>query len=251
MTKLDPRETAVGIQKAHDALENEASHLYNMVKSEAKNRGINSIPVNPVEIEKFKDYLPKTREYQSLVDRAKSGDYDSIHKLQSDIWKEAKERSMSKAYAERHSGKELFEKREDLNDLIHKHFEDTGHKDLSQELEKGRGLWKNLKETYYSHPQIAKMVERESRKIPKNPLALFSEDSEKMRKLIKAHPEIKKDLDLASEKKKLFGALKNAGYTGIVGAGITGTVGTYKMLKNILSGPPGESGSENYNESGE
>lgn len=235
--EVKPREAALLAQKTHDILEKEGSELFEKAKSEAKKRGVNIIPVSHEFLNDILEsgYLPKSKANKALIEQAKSGNYEDLHKIQSDLWKKAKKGLGSDSLAENNFGELINDKRNELNDMIHAHFKNTGHEDISEMIKEGSNKWRDLKNTYYSHPGIAKMVDKEhGRVIPKQPMNVFSEDSDRMRSFLMKHPEIEEKVKLYKDKNAIKKVLKKLGYSAAgVGVADLGWQGA-KTLKDML-----------------
>lgn len=209
--RLDPEGLVSLVQKGHDKAFQQASDLYNFVKNEVNNRGIKNINVNDKLIDKAEGYLPKTDSNEALIAKARTGDYEAVHNLQSDLGKRGFKLKAHDLSSESDKGEEMLDLRDKINRSTSNTFKDLGHEDLSKLLDEARNKFSKMKDTYYSHNSIAKMVNPSTRKIPKNPINIFSEKSVQMDKLIKKHPEIQEAIDLKKEKDKLKPILKYSG----------------------------------------
>lgn len=235
--KPNAKELAYSVQRGHDKELMESSGLYNKVKNDISDRGIEKFPVTKELLDEAKANLPKTRAYDKLIGNAESGDYEAIHKLQSDLGTRGTKALGSDEFATNNIGEEMLDTRNKLNELIENHLEKTGHKDLADTLKQGREQFRKLKQNYYSHPAIAKLVHEESRKIPKNPLSIFSEESKPMKRLLEKHPEVKNALETKENAEQLLKLLKKPSSIGtalgLTGAGIYGTKTVYDLLKGM------------------
>lgn len=249
MAKLDPIKRAEEVQHGHDVLKYDAQKLFNKVGYQAEKRGANLLPVTQDILDKSKKFLPESDEVNTLIEKVKTGNYQALRDLQTELGNEGANYSASSLPSDRNRAKEIFKFRDDINNKIYNHLKDAGHEDLANDLNIARNKYKKLNEIYYSHQTIAKMTKPKSRLIPKNPMNTFSQNSNEMKLLRKTHPELQKELELSQDKKKLSGVLKKAGYTGLgFGALDVGWKG-YGLLRDLLSSKHTESG--NYNESGE
>jgi len=241
-SKLAPEDIAKTVQQNHDAMKTSASDLFNNVADQAKARGINTIPVDKNVIDNIAAYLPKTRAVQSLMDKANSGDYASVRKLQSELWNRGTKKTSSVLSSDKDAGEEMLDLRDKVNEGISKHFKDTGNEDLGNTLDQARSQWANLKNTYYSHPTIAKLVDPNIRKIPKNIANVFSENSVPMERVRQSNPSIVPGMQEIANKQnamKNLSYLKPSGPTlGAIGAAALANP-VYHMLKNIFSSPQG------------
>jgi len=237
--KGSPQKTASFIQKGHDLLDKEASQLYSTVENEAEKRGINTIPIPNKLIKEANEYLPKTTASKKLIDSAKTGDYKSLRKLQSDLRHRGELLKGSDLGADRDRGEEILDLRNKINKEIGDTFEVFGHHDLKADLTKANDLYKKLKEVYYSRPAIANMVKKGLRKVPKNVNEVVTEISKPMEKIRKLHPELEEEIRLTNEKEKILKSLKKVGAPVGYGAkygGIGATIATGNYLMKKLLG---------------
>lgn len=203
----------------HDFLENRASQAFNHVSNEVNSRGINRIPIEnrlPDDFfEKAKHFFPKTQASLDLLNKAKTGDYNALRKMQSDLYKRAKKNLSSQFDADTMKGAEMLEKRNDINQLISNHLQETGHDDLSKLLDEARHDWSTLQKTYYNENvsnALIKMFNKDIRKIPKNLANLLSEESIPMKTILDFHPGLEEKI---IGHKLGQGALKKIGKYGI------------------------------------
>jgi hypothetical protein len=204
-----PKNISYAIQKAHDKLLSQSSDLYNYVKSEVFPRGVGIINVDKDLINQAKKYLPKTDAMKDLIKKAESGDYNALHDLQSDLGKRGTGALGHELSAEQNKGHEMLDIREKINKIIRNQFHEYGHGDLAKLLDEASNKFRTLKETFYKHPTIAKMVHHDTRIIPRKPLTALTEESERTKSLFEKHPEIKKSVDLSG---KIGLGLKGAKY---------------------------------------
>lgn len=237
LNQKNPKELAYGIQKAHDVLKSQASDIYNFVKSEVKPRGVGKINISEDVINEAERHLPRDRASKLLIEKARNGDYEALHQLQSDLGKEGTRNLGAESYADRNLGKEMLDTRDKINSSISDQFKEYGHEDLSKMLDMAKGKWAKLKDIYYSHPTIAKLVHEDSRKMPRKPLNVFSEESVPMKKITQEHPEITEALEKNKLAEKFMNKLKTTGKLGLIGAGGVGApiYGAYKLLE-LLKG---------------
>lgn len=234
--KAVPRDLARVIQGRHDVLEKEASGLFSHVENEAGKRGINKIPVPDGLIEEANRFMPKTDASKKLIADAQKGDYSAIRDLQSDLRSRGENFKGSTLIAEQHKGEEALDLRDKINKQIALHFEKTGNKDLADTLKDAMGKYRNLKDLYFGHNVIAKMVTKGLRKVPKNIASALSEDSDPMRAIIEAHPELESLLTRLQNKKEAAKMLKLTAVplaTGAVGGAVGGHYGT-KLINKLL-----------------
>jgi hypothetical protein len=239
LTRKNPKELTAAVQKGHDVESKQISDIYNLIKSEVGPRGVGKIEIPEGifhEIKKGK-MLPNTEDFIKLLEKAKSGDYEALHQLQSDLYKKGTQALGSKFQANINKGEEILSVRNKINEIIRNKFKEHGHEDLAKLLDEASGRFKNLKETYFSHPQIAKLVHEKTRKIPKNPMNVFSEESKQMQRLLEKHPEITKELEKHKGAKDFMKKLKLGKNIGIGGGVAGGTLyGGTKLLDYLLKG---------------
>jgi hypothetical protein len=219
MTKSNPEKVAKQIQTAHDIQKYDASKLFNKVTREAENRGISTVDMDKDLINQAMDYLPNTKASRDLINKARTGDYSSVRKLQSDLRARGEKRLQSDLAAERDIGENMLELRNDINKSVERHFENTGNKDLADILQDATSKYRDLKKTYYSHNRIAKLVDPEERLIPRDVLKLLSEDSAKMRRLRTEHPEITDEIELVKDKERIADLMRKLKGPALVGGG--------------------------------
>lgn len=229
-TKSNPEKLFHSVQKGHDILHESAVSGYEHVGKEILNRGVPRFPVSPKQIDEATQHMAKTKANAKLIKDAKNGDYEAIRQLQSDLGKEAEKLKSSDSFAERNLGKEMFEQRQGINDIVQNHLKETGHKDLAEQLKKSNDLYAKKHDIYYDHNVIGKMVHPDTRKIPKNPMNIFSERSVQLNKLIKEHPEIAEEVELLKAKKKIAQSLKTGKNVGIGALALFGGKKGYDFL---------------------
>lgn len=179
----------------HDFLENRASNAFNHVSKEVNDRGINHIQLANYLPEHFfeeaKHYFPNTRASADLLNKAKTGNYNALRKMQGDLYKRAKKNLSSQFEADNLKAAEMLEKRNDINQTISNHLQQTGHHDLSKVLDEARSDWSTLQNKYYNEHisnSLVKMFDKNIRKIPKNLVNLLSEESIPMKEILDFHP---------------------------------------------------------------
>ena len=223
----DPVKLIKSIQKAHDTDMQASSSLYEAVKDSAKSRGINRIPIDESIIEQATQHFPKTLRAQNLIKKAKTGDYEALHDLQSEIGRKGSKWLSSPDMANANAGEEMLEARDALNTQLEDFFDKTGNYDLGDMLRSGRAGWKKLKDTYYDYNPIKNMVHPDLKKIPKEPWNILTEHSVPVKEMLAEHPEIAKEIDKYLIKQKFK--------KGIIGAGLIGGAGLgYKTLKDFI-----------------
>ncbi len=102
-------------------------------------RNIGELNVNPELIEDTRQFLPNTLPYRNLIDEAKSGDYQKLFNLQSDVGKESAHRAKDIfSSAQRSHGRAGFKSQNALLDDFHKAILKQGHLDISELMREGR-----------------------------------------------------------------------------------------------------------------
>jgi len=217
------------IMNTHDALENRASEGFKKVSDQFAKRNLPNVPVSPSDIEKLGEYFPKTKEATALINEAKTGNYNALRKIQSDLYKKAKDNLKSPLETERMRGSEMLEQRENINQNISDHLKNLGQHDLNNILNKARSDFSTLMRTYY-HPKMNKaivnMVDRETRKIPNNLINVLNENSKPMQALRDFHPGLESSLNTYQLKTNALNTLKKLGVP--VGLGALGGYGAMK-----------------------
>lgn len=217
----------------HDLLEQKAANAFNQVSKEVKNRGINEhTSINKISeepffnhesIEALREYFPKTRAASKLLQEAKSGSYDALRKLQTDLYTNAKKNLSSSNEADRMRGAEMFEKRNDILEAISSHLKNSGNHDLDALLNEARHDWGTLQKTYYNENMnnaLIKMFDKNFRKVPKNLTNILAEESIPMKQLLEFHPGLQEKLYGHMLGKNIFGKVKRYGLP--AGAGVLG-----------------------------
>jgi len=218
-----PEALVEAVQKPHDVLEQGAHELYGQVREAIKKRGIKT-PINEDLINQVKEHFPKNaRSYQELLQKAKEGDYEAIHKIQSSLYKKGTKALSSDDLAVENQGEDILDLREKINETLNNHLIKEGHLDIAHVLGQGKKLYSELQKKYYDKllPKgIGKLVHPETRLIPKNTTDLFEQNSVPVKRFLKEHPDVAKHVKGIKEKEAAMKALKKIGY-GTVGTGAT------------------------------
>lgn len=211
---LSRKDIANSITKKHDLLENRASEGFKKVSDEINNRGISQIPIEEKTIDEIRDFFPKTKQANALLDKARSGDYNSLRKVQSDLYTKGKNSLKSPLESERLRAEEMFEKRDDINQSISNHLHNSGQNDLNEILNKARADYRTLQKVYY-HPKInnsiVDLVDSDTRKVPKNLIKILQEESKPMQELRDFHPGLEKNISSYLLKRNSLSYLKKYG----------------------------------------
>lgn len=228
-SKSTPEALVEAVQKPHDKLQSTADELYGQVRSAIKKRGI-KIPLKDEHLNQIAEILPKTRASRQLIDKAKTGDYEAVHELQSHLYKKGTKGLASDDIALENQGEEILDLRDKINDDLERHLLKEGHIDVAHVLKQGKKTVAQLKNTYF--PQhlrkgIGKMVHKDLRLIPKNPEKLFDQNSVPMKAFLDKHPEVAQHAQGIKEKEEAKKAL------GQIFGATAGTGGTMYLGKSI------------------
>lgn len=228
-----PEALVESVQKPHDVLQNTANKLYGYVRDAIQKRQL-SIPVKQEYLDQATEVLPKTRASQKLIADAKTGDYNAVHDLQSQLYNKGTSGLASDDIAIQNQGDEILDLRSKINDDLKDHLIQSGNIDIAHVLDQGKFIYKKLMDTYYNKelPRgVGKLVQSNTRLVPENPENLFTENSLPMKQFLKQHPETAKHVQGIQEKQKAIKALGNIfGSTAKVG----GTAYAANMLFNLL-----------------
>lgn len=213
--------------KVNKATKN-AGDIFNYVENEAISRGINKVPVKEDLLEKARDLLSNTLANKKLIEKAKSGDYEALRKVQSDLRTKADKGLASDNLADNDLADEILDVRDEINGSIQSHFENTGNKDLAEALNKARTQYRDIKKIYQSTPRLAKTF-GDSQLVPDKPITLLREESTQMKKFMEANPELEKALVKAlkhekNKKRALIGL-------GVLGGGTTAGITSHFLGK--------------------
>lgn len=222
------------ITNTHDFLENRAIKGFENVSKEAYKRGISKVPIESTFIDNLKEFFPKTRQANQLLEKAKNGDYDSLRKIQSELYTKGKDSLKSPLESERLRASEIFEKRNDINQSISNHLQNLGHTDLDKILNNARQDYSTLQKIYYNpkmNRSIINMVDRDFRKVPKNLVKILQENSNPMKQLRSFHPGLENNLNKYLYKQSAKNALSTLSELGIpLGIGALGAAGAMKYM---------------------
>lgn len=232
--KSTPEALVAAAQKPHDKLQSTADELYGQVRSAIGNRDI-KIPVNEQYLNEAHEVLGKTRANRKLIDAAKSGDYEAVHKLQSHLYKKGTKGLASDDIAIENQGEEIIDLRDKINDDLEKHLITEGHADIAHVLKQGKKKYAELMDTYYHkdlRKGIGKLVNSELRLVPKKPEQLFDQNSVPMKRFLAKHPEVAKHTQGILEKEKAIKSLNSMFIkTGLGSAVGLGGKGLYDLFK--------------------
>lgn len=145
------------IQEAHDTQDKFLSKIFSDVSKEAKKSDI-KIEIPKKLLKEISETGAPTKAFDALLNKAKKGDYDSLRKLQHELFLRGKSKRSSGIPSESDMGDLIFEQRDELNGLISNALHARGRSDLAEQLDTARQGWRELENTFYSNPTIAKLV---------------------------------------------------------------------------------------------
>jgi hypothetical protein len=228
----NPRKLVEMVQKGHDLLHNESSGIYNLVKEKAKNMKVN---VGHDILDEAHE-ITNSKSLKKIIDKAKEGDYDSLHSLQSELGKLGSKGLSSDMPSEMLKGRDYLHIRKKINDEIRNHFINSNEGDLAHLLDKGSEKFAEKMNTYFEHPGIGKIVHPDLRHVPKDIYNVFSEESKPMGDVISKHPGMKEIMDLLSHKKNILRNLKTVGISSVGAGSLYGLKSGYNMLNKLMGG---------------
>ncbi len=196
LRKVTPKKTYTKIQDQYDAIKNSLQDIFQFVEKQSEERGIKNVgELNDDIFDTAIEYGPRTKSFKLLIDRARKGDYKDVRRFYS----KAGEISRKSGKANDWEKKEIFDEiQHDINDGLSEHFKNTGHSDLAQWLDAAKNGWRQMIDTFEKHPSIRELV-GDNKLVPStlNPL---TEDSVRMRKLLKANPDVAADIEAIKQK---------------------------------------------------
>lgn len=221
------------IIKKHDALESQAVQGFKDVSQMSKERGIPNVPIkNSLDINKIERFFDKSPESKELLKLAKIGDYEALRKVQSHLFSEGNKSLKSTDITERQKGLKMHQDRNKINKAISDNLTFTGNGDLAEILQSSMQDYKTLKDVYYGKKipnSIKNLVDKNTRKIPKNITKILKEDSIPINRFKEFHSGLESKSKKLGYQKGLNKALMNALKYGALPA--TGLAGYEKYLK--------------------
>ncbi len=209
---LLPKNPFEAIQQGYDKKLNQFGSMFEEASKEAKQAGVDKIPLHADLIKQVKELGPKSKEFTSLLDKAKNGDYDAVRKLQTELFHRGTSYKNSLLPSDRDYGDLILEARDEINDTLHSHLRANGLDSTADKLQEAMAGWKDLINTYHSNNLISKLVGN-NREVPDS-LKVLKKEAVDINKLKKAHPEIQKMLDFEKKKMMAGGALGALGIGG-------------------------------------
>jgi len=215
------------IQKPHDILSNTADELYDYVKGSIKKRNVN-IHVNPQTLDEILEYPSmQSKTHKELIDRAKLGDYDALHTLQSSLYKKGSKDLLNEDSVIETRGENTLDLRNRINTEIQNDLTQKGHGDISHVLRQAKDTYKKIMDTYYNKnlreaggKGIGKLVNEDLRIEPKRATSLLDTTSKPMNVFLKQHPEAAQQFKGLQEKNAAKKALKDILVKGGVAGGL-------------------------------
>lgn len=216
-----PQALVESVQKPHDLLENTANTLYNQVRGAIQRRGI-KVNVKPETLNEISEYPSmQTKTHKELINDAKSGDYEALHKLQSSLYRVGSKDMLNDDSVINTRGENILDLRNRINKELEGSLIQQGHADIAHVLRQGKNIYKQLQDTYFNKdlPKgIGKLVESDIRLVPENPEDLFSQNSLPMKRFLKQHPETAQHVQGIKEKEYAKKSLRNI----LIGSGVAG-----------------------------
>lgn len=225
--KVKPEETYNKLIDLHDSIENRLGNIFEFVGEQAKKRGVDNVKqILPEAYSAAREHGIKSQAFKNLVDKAEKGNYDSIRRLYSRI-------SDFERKADKAGQWEKVEEFQNIKDLINQglseHFEQAGHKDLTQWLDAARKGYRQLKNTFVNRQKGAiKNLIGENREFPET-LKPLMKKSIPIQNLLDAAPEVKSDVMKAIQKNEVAEALSKMKKRGAASIGLG-------LLSQILRG---------------
>lgn len=215
----DLQESIRNVQSKVTAATEKSGKIFDHIEHTLEKADKNIIDVDKELIDKAKSML--SNKFNNIIDKAKTGDYKALRKLQASLGAKERKGLASKNLGDIDQAENIGVVRDEINRTIQQHLEDNGFEDLAKALNKNRGDYAEIQKTYFSTPQLAKVFGK-SQKVPKNPKTLLTEESAEMKKFMAAHPEVKEALAKALNHEKKMNRIKSVG--SILGIGTTAEV---------------------------
>ncbi len=127
-------------------------------KKMAKEAGIKHLDINPEMIQEASNFLKDSKYYSSqkalddLSEKAKSGDYDALFTLQSDMEKASRNLTNSAIGSDRNQGRAGYALRQNLLDKFRGSLKEAGHEKIANKMKKGQKKYRQyhwLDENFY------------------------------------------------------------------------------------------------------
>lgn len=234
-SKATPEKLVQSIQAPHDKLQSTIDELYGQVRGAIKSRNVKP-KINPSYLDEITQYPSmNSKTHKELIQKAKDGDYEAIHKLQSSLYKKGTKDTLNADSVIETRGENLLELRNKINDDLESSLLQQGHIDIAHVLRQGKSHVAQLKDTYFNKllpKSIGKMVHHETREIPKEPHKIFDKNSVPMKDFLAKHPDASGHFQGITEKEKAIKDLNRMMLkAGVGGAVMTGTKTIFDLLK--------------------
>lgn len=209
------------IQEGYDTKLKNLSSMFKSVEKDAEKAGIKKIKLPQSFFNELEEVGPQSKTFKRLVEKAKQGGYKELRKLNTELFKRGTKYSSSPFPSDVERAEDIFHARDTLNDTITNALKSIGLDESVTTLNKAKGGYKALQDTYHSHPTISKLV-GPNRLVPSKSTVLY-ENSERMKNLKMNHPEIDKQLNYEKKLKIALG----------FGAGTTGLGTAYSIINKL------------------
>lgn len=223
-SKSTPEALVQSVQKPHDRLQSTADEFYGQVRDAIKKRDI-KVPIDEKFLTQAREYFPKNKtSVNELFERAKKGDYEAIHKIQSSLYKKGTKQLSGDDLVKENEGEDIIDLRDRINTYLENHLLKSGNLDVAHVLRQGKKAHKQIMDTYYApnlRKGIGKMVQRDLRLVPEKPEKLFNQNSVPMKEFLAKHPEAAKHAQEIKEKEEAAKALNSLLTKGGVAGGLT------------------------------
>ncbi len=203
----DLKEAIRDTQKTVNAKLDKSGKVFDKIENTLDETGKNIVSIDKDLIEQAKSMLSK--KFNNIVEKARGGDYKALRKLQAALGAKERKGLASDNLADVDLAENIGVVRNDINSAIQDHLEANGFDDLAKALKKNKSDYRDIKQTYFSTPQLAKVFGK-SQKVPVKPKTLLSEESTEMKKFMTTHPEVEKALAKAlkhENKMKVLGKI--------------------------------------------
>jgi hypothetical protein len=223
------------VLKPHDRLQSTADELYGQVRKAIKKRDIKP-QVNPKYLDEIMEYPSmQSKTHKELIQKAKEGDYEALHKIQSSLYKKGTKDTLNPDSVIETRGENILEIRDKINEDLERSLLKEGHIDVAHVLKQGKKAVAQLKSTYFNKhlpKSIGKLVHSETRLIPKEPRKMFDQKSSPMDEFLAKHPDTAKHAKGIREKEDAIKMLNSLFTKGGIAGGLTfGGNSLYDLLK--------------------
>ncbi len=222
-TKSTPEELILSVQKPHDLLEKTADELYGQVRHLMGERNV-KVNINPSILDEILEYPSMhSKTHRELVQKAKDGDYEALHTLQSSLYRKGSKDVAHGDSVIETRGENLLDLRKRINKELERDLLKQGHTDIAHVLRQGKEVYKKLQDTYYHKDlpkNIGKLVHPDLRLTPENPEKLFQQNSVPMSRFLEQHPDAAKHVKEIKEKQEAIKQLNSLLLKGAVASGL-------------------------------